>query len=34
VAGVGHPPARLALTALLEEDGALFTRYAVTGQAE
>ncbi len=34
VAGDGHPPVRLALTGLLEEDGALFTRYAVTGQAE
>jgi riboflavin biosynthesis pyrimidine reductase len=29
VAGRNHPPARLALTALLEEDGALFHRYAL-----
>ena len=34
VAGEGHLPARLALTALLEEHGALFTRYALTRQAE
>jgi riboflavin biosynthesis pyrimidine reductase len=33
-AGPKHPPARLALRGLLEEDGALFHRYAVTHQAE
>jgi riboflavin biosynthesis pyrimidine reductase len=34
VAGPEQPPARLALRGLLEEDGALFTRYAVEHQAE
>jgi riboflavin biosynthesis pyrimidine reductase len=34
VAGPEHPPARLTLQTLLEEDGALFTRYAVQHQAE
>jgi riboflavin biosynthesis pyrimidine reductase len=34
VAGAAHPPARLALRGLLEEDGALFTRYAVLPRAE
>jgi riboflavin biosynthesis pyrimidine reductase len=29
-----HPAVHLALAGLLEEDGALFTRYAVTRQAE
>jgi len=29
-----HPAATLALAGLLEEDGALFTRYAVTRRAE
>jgi riboflavin biosynthesis pyrimidine reductase len=33
-AGDEHPPARLDLRVLLEEDGALFTRYAVLRQAE
>jgi hypothetical protein len=32
--GPEHSAARLALAGLLEEDGALFTRYAVTRQAE
>jgi riboflavin biosynthesis pyrimidine reductase len=34
VAGAEHPAATLALRGLLEEDDALFTRYAVTHQAE
>jgi riboflavin biosynthesis pyrimidine reductase len=32
--GPAHPPARLELRGLLEEDGALFHRYAVRHQAE
>ena len=34
VAGPEHPPAQLDLRGLLEEDGALFTRYAVVPRAE
>jgi riboflavin biosynthesis pyrimidine reductase len=34
VAGPQHPAAGLALAGLLEEDGALFTRYTVTRRAE
>jgi riboflavin biosynthesis pyrimidine reductase len=32
--GPPHPPARLQLVGLLEEDGALFNRYAIPHQAE